>query len=295
MLLENCCYDRNEMAIFNMVKQGIFGELIHMQGGYQHDLRDEISLGRENRHGRLFNFQHRNGELYPTHQLGPISKVLGINRGNRYISLSSFATKSRGLNEWIKKNKGEDYDIADYAFNEGDVVTTVIKCADGETVVLTHDCSLPRPYSRGYRVQGTKGIYMEDGGVIYLEGQTVDDPNHWTHSWNDAAPYIDKYEHPLWKKYKVDGVHAGGHGGMDYLVLSAFAESVRMDAKPPIDVYDTATWMAVTALSEQSIAIGGAPVPFPDFTNGMWIDREPYRRGIFCLDEVCTDYFDEEE
>ena len=166
MLLENCCYDRNEMAIFNMVKQGIFGELIHMQGGYQHDLRDEISLGRENRHGRLFNFQHRNGELYPTHQLGPISKVLGINRGNRYISLSSFATKSRGLNEWIKKNKGEDYDIADYAFNEGDVVTTVIKCADGETVVLTHDCSLPRPYSRGYRVQGTKGIYMEDGGVI---------------------------------------------------------------------------------------------------------------------------------
>lgn len=295
MLLENCCYDRNEMAIFNMVKQGIFGELIHMQGGYQHDLRDEISLGRENRHGRLFNFQHRNGELYPTHQLGPISKVLGINRGNRYISLSSFATKSRGLNEWIKKNKGEDYDIADYAFNEGDVVTTVIKCADGETVVLTHDCSLPRPYSRGYRVQGTKGIYMEDGGVIYLEGQTVDDPNHWTHSWNDAAPYIDKYEHPLWKKYKVDGVHAGGHGGMDYLVLSAFAESVRMDAKPPIDVYDTATWMAVTALSEQSIAIGGAPVPFPDFTNGMWIDREPYRRGTFCLDEVCTDYFDEEE
>ena len=180
-------------------------------------------------------------------------------------------------------------------FNEGDVVTTVIKCADGETVVLTHDCSLPRPYSRGYRVQGTKGIYMEDGGVIYLEGQTVDDPNHWTHSWNDAAPYIDKYEHPLWKKYKVDGVHAGGHGGMDYLVLSAFAESVRMDAKPPIDVYDTATWMAVTALSEQSIAIGGAPVPFPDFTNGMWIDREPYRRGTFCLDEVCTDYFDEEE
>lgn len=174
-------------------------------------------------------------------------------------------------------------------------MTTVIKCADGETVVLTHDCSLPRPYSRGYRVQGTKGIYMEDGGVIYLEGQTVDDPNHWTHSWNDAAPYIDKYEHPLWKKYKVDGVHAGGHGGMDYLVLSAFAESVRMDAKPPIDVYDTATWMAVTALSEQSIAIGGAPVPFPDFTNGMWIDREPYRRGTFCLDEVCTEYFDEEE
>ena len=294
MLLENCCYDRKEMALYNMVKKGLFGEIIHMQGGYEHDLRDEISLGRENRHGRLFNFQHRNGELYPTHQLGPISKVLDINRGNRYVSLSSFASKSRGLNEWIKKNKGEDYDLADYSFNQGDIVTTVLKCADGETVVLTHDCSLPRPYSRAYRIQGTKGIYMEDGNTIYLEGISHENKDHWTHTWESFDDYLEKYEHPLWKKYKIDGIHAGGHGGMDYLVLSAFAESVRLDAKPPIDVYDTAVWMAVTCLSEQSIAIGGAPVPFPDFTNGMWIDREPYRRGIFCLDEVCEDCFEEE-
>lgn len=292
MLLENCCYDRTEMAIYNMVKKGLFGEIIHMQGGYQHDLRDEISLGRENRHGRLFNFQHRNGELYPTHQLGPISKVLEINRGNRYVSVSSFATKSRGLNEWIKANKGEDYDLANYSFNQGDVVTTVLKTANGETVVLTHDCSLPRPYSRAYRVQGTKGIYMEDGDLLFLEGITKHDENDWRHPGEDFENYLETYEHPLWKKYRQDGVHAG-HGGMDYLVLSAFAESVRLDAKPPIDVYDAAVWMAVTCLSEQSIAIGGAPVPFPDFTNGMWIDREPYRRGVFCLDEVCEDYFEE--
>ena len=294
MLLENCCYDRNEMALFNMVKQGIFGEIIHMQGGYQHDLRDEICLGRENRHGRLFNFQHRNGELYPTHQLGPISKVLGINRGNRFISLSSMTTKSRGLHEWIVKNKGEDYDLADYSFNQGDVTTTMIKCANGETVVLTHDCSLPRPYSRGYRIQGTKGIYQEDCDGIFIEGMSYVDPNDWAHQFEHFVDngYREKYEHPLWKKYAVDGIHAGGHGGMDYLVLSAFIESVRLEDKPPIDVYDTAAWMAVTALSEQSIALGSAPVPFPDFTNGMWIDREPYRRGIFCLDEVCNDYFE---
>ncbi len=290
MLLENCCYDRKEMAIFNMVKQGIFGEIIHMQGGYQHDLRDEISLGRENRHGRLFNFQHRNGELYPTHQLGPISKVLDINRGNRYLSVSSFATKSRGLNLWIKENKGEDYDLADYSFNQGDIVTTVLKCANGETVVLTHDCSLPRFYSRAYRVQGTKGIYMEDGNTLFIEGLTKHEDN-WRHPGEDFDLYLERFEHPLWKKYQIDGVHEG-HGGMDYLVLSAFAESVRLDSKPPIDVYDAATWMAVTCLSEESIAIGGAPVPFPDFTNGMWIDREPYRRGIFCLDEVCNDCFE---
>lgn len=293
MLLENCCYDRNEMAIFNMVKQGIFGEIIHMQGGYQHDLRDEICLGRENRHGRLFNFQHRNGELYPTHQLGPISKVLGINRGNRYLTLSAMASKSRGLQLWAKEHMGEDYDLASYAFNEGDVVTTMIRCANGETVVLTHDCSLPRPYSRGYRVQGTKGVYMEDGNSIFLENRTPIDDGDWMHRSESFEPYRDAYEHPLWKKYRIDGVH-GGHGGMDFLVLSAFAESVKLDAAPPIDVYDTATWMAVTALSEQSIALGGAPVPFPDFTNGMWIDRAPFRRGMFCLEDVCSEYFDAE-
>ena len=291
MLLENCCYDRKEMAIFNMVKQGIFGEIIHMQGGYQHDLRDEISLGRENRHGRLYNFQLRNGELYPTHQLGPISKVLEINRGNRYLSVSSFATKSRGLNLWIKENKGEDYDLANYPFNQGDIVTTVLRCANGETVVLTHDCSLPRHYSRAYRVQGTKGLYMEDGNTLFIEGLTKHEEGNWMHPGENFDNYLEQFEHPLWKKYQKDGVHEG-HGGMDYLVLSAFAESVRLDSKPPIDVYDAATWMAVTCLSEESIAIGGAPVPFPDFTNGMWIDREPYRRGKFCLDEVCEDCFE---
>lgn len=294
MLLENCCYDRNEMALFNMVKQNLFGEIVHMEGGYQHDLRDEICLGRENRHGRLFNFQHRNGELYPTHQLGPISKALSINRGNRFLTLVSMASKSRGLNEWIKKNKGEDYDLANYPFNQGDIVTTMIKCARGETIVLTHDCSLPRAYSRAYRIQGTKGIYMEDGNRIHLEDYTENtEEDGWMHSWEDFEKYREKYEHPLWRKYTTEGVH-GGHGGMDFLVLNAFAEAVREDDAPPIDVYDTAAWMAVTCLSEQSIAMGSHPVPVPDFTNGMWIDREPYRRGMYCLEEVCNDYFSTE-
>ena len=297
MLLENCCYDRTEMAIYNMVRQGIFGEIVHLEGGYRHDLRDEISLGRENRHGRLFNFQMRNGELYPTHQLGPISKVLSINRGNRFVSLVSMASKSRGLNEWIRKNKGEDYDLADYAFNQGDIVTTLLKCANGETVTLTHDCSLPRPYSRNYVVQGTKGIYQEDGDGIYLDGVTPIKEGDWRHEFQhfEGDGYLAKYEHPLWKKYSEEGIHAGGHGGMDYLVISAFVESVKLGERPPIDVYDTAVWMAVTTLSEQSIAMGSAPVPFPDFTNGMWIDREPVRRGIFCLDEVCEEFFEGEK
>lgn len=291
MLLENCCYDRNEMAVFNMVKKGLFGEIIHCEGGYRHDLRDEISLGRENRHGRLFNFQNRNGELYPTHQLGPISKVLGINRGNRFLSLVSMATKSRGLNQWIKDNKGEDYDIYGYDFACGDVVTTIIKCAHGETITLTHDCCLPRPYTRNYLVQGTKGIFsdIDDAAAIACDGVTES-----THEWTKFETIREKYDHPLWAQYEKAGVKAG-HGGMDYLVLSAFVEACQVGSQPPIDVYDTAAWMAITCLSEQSVAMGGSPVPVPDFTNGMWIDREDYRRGIYCLEEVCEDFFTEEE
>ncbi len=285
MLLENCCYDRNEMALFNMIKMGLFGEITHMEGGYRHDLREEICMGRENIHGRLFNFMHRNGELYPTHQLGPISKALGINRGNRFLTLVSMSSKSRGLNEWIKSRKGEDYDIANYAFNQGDVTTTIIKCANGETITLTHDCSTPRPYSRNYVIEGTKGIYSEsDGecGGLYLDSFSDGEPR-----WREFKDYREKYEHPLWQAYEKGGIKAG-HGGMDYLVLSAFVESLLLEAKPPIDVDDTASWMAITCLSEQSAAMGGMPVPVPDFTNGMWIDREPYRKGTYCLEEVCA-------
>ena len=285
MLLENCCYDRNEMALFNMIKMGLFGEITHMEGGYRHDLREEICMGRENIHGRLFNFMHRNGELYPTHQLGPISKALGINRGNRFLTLVSMSSKSRGLNEWIKSRKGEDYDIANYAFNQGDVTTTIIKCANGETITLTHDCSTPRPYSRNYVIEGTKGIYSENNGEcggLYLDSFSDGEPR-----WREFKDYREKYEHPLWQAYEKGGIKAG-HGGMDYLVLSAFVESLLLEAKPPIDVYDTASWMAITCLSEQSAAMGGMPVPVPDFTNGMWIDREPYRKGTYCLEEVCA-------
>lgn len=296
MLLENCCYCRNEMAVFNMIKQGIFGEIVHTEGGYRHDLRDEIALGRENIHGRLYNFINRNGELYPTHQLGPISKALGINRGNRFLTVNSVSSKSRGLNQWIKDNKGEDYDLYGTDFKCGDVVTTIIKCAGGETIKLTHDCTLPRPYSRDYVVQGTKGIYSEpeDGkGRIYIDGAHEVEED-WTHSWDDFEPWREKYEHPLWRAYEKGGIKAG-HGGMDYLVLSAFAESVFEDTTPPIDVYDTASWMAITCLSEQSAAMGGAPVPVPDFTNGKWIDREEFRRGMYCLEEVCNEYFENME
>ena len=157
MLLENCCYGREEMAVLNMVKKGLFGELIHCQCGYEHDLRSEISRGGENRHYRLNNFVHRNGDLYPTHGLGPIAKMLDINKGNRFVSLVAMSSKARGLHQYAVDHLGPEHAQFNTVFNQGDITTTMIKCANGETVLLTHDCSLPRPYSRAQRVQGTKG------------------------------------------------------------------------------------------------------------------------------------------
>lgn len=289
MLLENCCYDRKEMAALNMARLGVFGEIVHLEGGYRHDLRDEIVLGRENIHGRLYNFQNRNGEMYPTHEIGPLAKIIGINRGNRFVSLSSVSSKSRGLNEWIKNNKGEEYDLYGYNWNCGDVTATLITCANGETITIHHDCCLPRPYSREFTVQGTKGMMKETpddtNAVIYLDGIS---PKHKWESFNEK--YREKYDHPLWRD---DGTvnFTAGHGGMDYLILASFVESIQAGEKPPIDVYDTASWMAITHLSEQSAALGGTAVPFPDFTNGKWIDREPVRRGKYCLDEICEEFF----
>jgi len=289
MLLENCCYDRNEMALFRMARQGAFGEIVHCEGGYRHDLRDEIAYGRENRHGRLKNFIGRNGELYPTHQLGPIAKLLRINRGNRFVTLSSVASKARGLHEFLLREKGPEYYLANQVFNQGDIVDTNILCANGETIHLVHDCTLPRPYSRNYAISGAKAAYREAPfqDAIYVDGISP------RHEWEPFGPYREKYEHPLWKAYQDEGIRFGGHGGMDFLVLSAFVEALQKRVPPPIDVYDTAAWMSVTCLSEQSVAMGGAPVPVPDFTNGLWIDREPFRRGMYCLEEVCEEAFGE--
>ena len=289
MMLENCCYNREEMALLNMVKQGVFGELIHCQGGYEHDLREEICMGDVNRHYRRENFTHRNGELYPTHELGPICKWLSVNRGNRMTMLTSMASKSRGLSLWMQEHRPGD-PIS--PFLQGDIVTTMIQCAHGETILLTHDCSLPRGYSRGGRLQGTRGLWMEDNRSLIVEGLTEFDPDDWDHlKWEPFDKHIDRFDHPLWKAYKEFG-QRGGHGGMDYLVLRAFIEALQNGTQTPIDVYDTATWMSVTCLSEQSIAMGSMPVSIPDFTDGRWIGREKAVPGMFALDDVYDDFFE---
>ncbi len=282
MMLENCCYGRREMMLYNMVWQGLFGEIVHCTGGYMHYL-NTIGLFKDiGVHYRLPHYIARNRENYPTHELGPLSKLLHINRGNRIVSLSSFASKSRGLKQYAADHLGADSEQARIDYRQGDIITTVLTCENGETVVLTLDTTLPRAYySRNIGVRGTKGMSYEDTRVIFLEGmeEKVRD---------NEAEFFEKYDHPLHREYEEMGTR-GGHGGMDWLVSRAFVESVKAGTDTPIDAYDTATWLAIGVLSEQSIANGGAPVEFPDFTHGLWQTDRPVVRGKYCLDEVCVD------
>ena len=275
MMLENCCYDRNEMMALHMAHLGLFGEIVHCECGYEHDLRKTVLDARRQ---RFYHNLCRNGDLYPTHGIGPIAKILNINRGNRFLSLTSTASKACGFSDAASKK--DCTNARGYRkFNEGDVITTVIRCANGETVTVQHCVSLPRPYSRDCVVQGTKGIWSEDHKGIYLAGRGKNEKVAWT----PVEEFYKKYDHPLWKQYTGPAV---SHGNMDVMVLQAFFEAVRNHSEPPIDVYDIASWMAVTCLSEDSIATGCAPVAFPDFTNGKWIRREPERQSLYMLSEI---------
>ncbi len=280
MLLENCCYGRYELAAMNMADKGLFGEILHCECSYEHDLRDEVCTGLETGHYRLQNYTTKNGDVYPTHGIGPMAMLLKINRGNRFVSLTSMATKSRGLHLWAMNNLPEGHPVRDREFNLGDVVTTMIKCANGETIYLTHDTSNPRPYSRGNQVQGTKGLWQEDGNHIHIEGRSP------AHTWENMDDYFAEFEHPIWKWFQTEGV-SGGHGGMDFLELRAFVNALEQDLPMPIDVYDMATWMSISVLSQKSVNGGGELQHFEDFTDGNWIfPRKNTGLGMFSLDEI---------
>jgi predicted dehydrogenase len=284
MLLENVNYRRDILAVLRMVREGVFGELVHFRCGYQHDLREvKFNNGKQPYGGgvefgekaisearwRTAYSLHRNADVYPTHGLGPVAVMADINRGNRLVSLTSSATKGIGLHNHIVRQGGPDHPNAALTFRQGDVITSTLETARGETIIITHDCNLPRPYSLGFRVQGANGLWEVDGDRMYIEG--VSQP----HRWDEAGPWLERYEHPLWEKYG-EYASGSGHGGMDFFVLHAFVESAKRGIAPPIDVYDAAAWSAVTPLSEVSIAEKGAPQFFPDFTRGRWMDRSPY-------------------
>jgi len=290
MIMENVNYRRDIMAVLNMVRKDLFGELLHCQGGYQHDLRHVkfndgktaygggVEFGEKGFSEASWRTQHsvdKNADLYPTHGLGPISPMLNINRGNRMLHLTSMATQSRGLHKYIVDNGGEEHPNAKINFKLGDIVTTVIKCANGQTIMLSHDTNSPRPYSLNFRVQGTKGIWMKDNKSIYIEGRSPE-----SHRWEKDESYLKEYDHPLWKKFEKQAA-GSGHGGMDFFIIRAFVEALKGDQSPVIDVYDAVSMSAIVPLSEKSIKSNSASIQIPDFTRGKWKNNMP----IFGLNE----------
>ena len=276
MFLENCCYGRTELLLLNMARLGLFGRIVHCTGAYRHDLRRLLCEGIYDGGFRLKDQLGRSCDAYPTHALGPIAKILRLNRGNRMISLTSTVSGAFGLNDFARKN--ERYSaLAGTRFAQGDVADTVIRCAGGETVSLTFSISLPGPYSRNLGIYGTAGCYSEANRSFFIEDDRPSGAGeNGRELWGNEKEYAEKYGHPLWKEYAASGA-AGPHGGMDGLMFLEFAKYIRGEIECPVDVYDAASWMAVSALSEASAALGGAPQPIPDFTGGKWIR---YCRGF---------------
>ena len=275
MFLENCCYNKSELLATALVRNGLLGELVHCEGAYAHDCRDEIANGNRYRHYRLRNYLTRNAENYPTHELGPIAKILGINRGNRMMTLVSIASKAAGLEEFINSRDDVDESVKGKRFKQGDIVNTIITCANGETISLRLDTTLPRHYSRNLTVRGTKGLYEQDTNMVFFDGdkETFDTLKHYIDNINNAEKLEEKYLCEEWKKITPEDIEAG-HGGMDAIMLNDIVRRIQKGDEFPIDVYDAASWMVITALSEASIASGGAVQQIPDFTRGEWIQRK---------------------
>lgn len=273
MFVENCCWGKEELLATSMARKNLFGTIVHCAGAYAHDLRYEISYGHVNRHYRFDNYANRCCDNYPTHELGPIAKLLNINRGNRIVSVSSFASKAVGLEEYIQTRDDATDEMKNKHFKQGDIVTTVLTCAGGETILLRLDTTLPRSYSREFTVRGTKGMYMQDTNSFFFDGQeeTFEPVKFYEKNLNNAVNY-EEYLPNIWKSVTPEILEAG-HGGMDWFAYKSFTDALKNGTPMPIDVYDAATWQAVAVLSEISIQQGGAPQAMPDFTNGKWIYR----------------------
>ena len=272
MMMENCCYDKFESLLINLAKQNKFGEIIHCHGAYSHDLRKEISEGNIIRHYRLRNYMSRNCENYPTHELGPVAKLLNINSGNRFKSIVSISSKSKGLKEYIKEGRCPDKSLNGVDFAQGDIISSIITCENGETITLTLDTTLPGYYSRQLQVKGTKGCANQEANMILFDEESREELWHpyesivkYGNNAEDYNEYLPKY----WRDITKEQIELG-HGGMDYFMVGTFIDCVLHNKAMPIDVYDAAAWYAVTPLSEKSIKNLGKPYKFPDFTKGKY-------------------------
>jgi predicted dehydrogenase len=269
MMLENWAFRRDNLAVLNMIRKGLLGEILHCHCSYSHNCLHWFFDAKGN---PRWNGQHllkRNASQYSTHGLGPVISWMDINCGDNYDYLTSTATRSIGINDHFARKFGPDHPAAKRNYAQGDIVTTVIRTHKGNTIVVNYDVQLPRPYDNRWAIQGTRGIYNEQRNAVYLEGIS---PKHG--QWEPFPPYQEKHDHAWWKAFK-DKAHKFGHGGTDYMELSKFLDAVRNKTQTPLDVYDSVAICAIIPLSEQSIANGSAPVKCPDFTRGKWKTKKP--------------------
>lgn len=283
MMLENCVYDFFELNTLNMAQQGLFGEILHTEGSYIHNLQD--FWGDYWNNWRMdFNQEHR-GDIYPTHGFGPACQLLDIHRGDRITTLVAMDTKAVTGPEIIEKTTG----AAPESFANGDHTTTIMRTENGKTIQLQHDVMNPRPYSRMYQVTGTKGFANKYGKQGYaFEPEQLDStmvPDYATvspHSWltdAQADALTQHFTHPIITEVGEVAKQVGGHGGMDYIMDYRLIYCLRNGLPLDMDVYDLAEWCAPGPLGAISISNGSAPVAFPDFTRGAWNRTQGYRHA----------------
>ncbi len=269
VMMENVNYGRAELLCLNLVRQGLLGEVLHAECGYLHDLR-AIKFADEGE--GLWRRDHswtRNGNLYPTHGLGPVANCMNVNRGDRFARLASMSGPSRGLQEWARTHYPEGHAKRAETFRLGDVNASLIRTARGRTIYVSHDTNLPRPYSRINLVQGTRGVFQGYPDRVYVEDRSP------PHRWEEAETYFEEFEHPLWRALREASIGAG-HGGMDFMEDYRLVKCLREGLPTDMNVYDAAALSAVSELSEISVAADSAPVDFPDFTRGRWRSWEPW-------------------
>lgn len=272
--LENCTYGETEMLVNRMVHEGVFGEVLHAEAAYLHDLRSILFEDKDEGLWRRAWHTRVNANLYPTHGLGPVSWYLDVNAGDRYDYIVSVAGPHRGLELYREANVT---DRSNPKWREqyvtGDHNTSILRTVRGRTVMLQHDVCNPRPYTRHNRVQGTRGAFEDYPPRIYVEGQAGGE------GWAAIDDWKAKYTHPLWANIGELARRKGGHGGMDFVMAYRLVQTIREGLAPDYDVYDAATWSAPFPLSEMSLAKGSAPIAFPDFTRGEFASARTAAAG----------------
>jgi hypothetical protein len=273
MMMENVCYGREELMVLNMCRLGLFGDLLHGEAAYIHDLRGQMF---EIEHGtgswRTLEYAKRNGNLYPTHGLGPVCQYMSINRGDRLDYLSSVSSPSKVRALFAKEKFPAGHDRQKLNFICGDINTTIVKTVRGRTIMIQWDEQLPRPYSRLNLIQGTRGAWAGFPDRLALEGFA--ETEEWSEGDKLKAAY-EKWDHPLWKEVANDPANQGGHGGMDFIMLWRIITCLRNGLPLDQDVYDAAAWSVISPLTEWSVANRSQSVDVPDFTRGKWKTTPP--------------------